>query len=128
MYRRLEGLTFFDCPIEIFLDKKRGFFPMINILTGFIDDETGAIRLFGSFVPVSFDDLPGLDGKVDVHYIVFYINNWRSENGVYTKPQDIETIEDVLKVEWIYPIYQIYFPEEREDFNALMERYETQEV
>ncbi|MGC8885506.1 MAG: hypothetical protein ACP5KK_03375, partial [Candidatus Nanoarchaeia archaeon] len=62
------------------------------------------------------------------YFIVIYVDAWRSENEAYAKPQDIETINDALKVEWLYPVYDVYIPKEKEAFLRVLENYESQAI
>jgi hypothetical protein len=115
--KRLEGQEIYDCQEEIFLDEETSVYPLIRLFDGYIDLETGFIRLFGSF-----------EANDEEYYIVIYVDAWRSDNEAYAKPQDIETIQDSLRVEWLNVDYDVYIPNEKEAFLRLLESYETQEA
>jgi hypothetical protein len=114
MNRRLEGQKMFDCQEEIWITEEKSCYPDVRIFDGFIDDETGFITLFGSFY---FEEKE--------HYIVIYIYGWRSD--IY-KLEDIQTISDALKIEWLNTNYDVYLPLEKENFFTLLESYEKQEA
>jgi hypothetical protein len=114
MNRRLEGQKLLDYPEEIWINEEKSLYPMIRVFDGFIDTQTGFITLFGSFY---FEEKE--------HYIVIYIYGWRSD---LLKLEDIQTISDALKVEWINNNCDVYEPKEKEAFFKLLESYETKEV
>jgi hypothetical protein len=113
--KRLEGEAIYDCPEEIFLDEEKSVYPLIRVFDGFIDLETGFITLFGTF-----------EANEEEHYITIYIFDWRSDNEAYSKPQDIETIEDSLRIEWLNDDCDVYLPFEKEAFLKLLANYEQE--
>jgi tRNA A22 N-methylase len=109
--RKLLGNAVYKCKEEIYINENESVYPLIKITDGYIDTETGFIRLFGNF-----------DVNEKKYYVVIYINSWKSD--VFTE-KNIESVEDVLKVEWIFFIYSLFLPEEKEDFYRLLESYEN---
>jgi hypothetical protein len=109
--KRLEGQAMFDCEEEIWITEEESCYPDVRIFDGYIDTQTGFIRLFGSF-----------DFEEKEHYIVIYIDRWVSD--IFTE-KDIETINDVLRIEWLYPVYDVYLPNEKEAFLNLLESFES---
>jgi hypothetical protein len=114
--RRLEGEAFYDSAEEIWLDDEHSIYPTFHVLDGFVDDETGWIRLFATFQDFTSED-------EDRYFCVIYINFWQSDNENYTNPEDIETVEDALNVEWIFPVYDVYTPQEKKQFFDLLDEY-----
>ncbi|MGC9100881.1 MAG: hypothetical protein ACP5HC_06455 [Caldisericum sp.] len=114
--RRLQGEAFYDSAEEIWLDDEHSIYPTFHILDGFVDDETGWIRLFATFQDFTSEE-------EDRYFCVIYINFWQSDNENYTNPEDIETVEDALNVEWIFPVYDVYTPQEKKQFLDLLDEY-----
>jgi hypothetical protein len=114
--RRLQGEAFYDSAEEIWLDDEHSIYPTFHILDGFVDDETGWIRLFATFQDFTSED-------EDRYFCVIYINWWQSDNENYQTSEDIETIEDALQVEWIMPAYDVYTPAEKKQFFDLLDEY-----
>jgi hypothetical protein len=112
--RKLTGNAVYKCKEEIFISENESVSPLIEITDGYIDTDTRLIRLFGNFE---------VDEKQ--YYVVIYINNWKSD---VFEEKDIKSVEDVLKVEWIFYIYSLYLPNEKEDFYRLLESYENKKI
>jgi hypothetical protein len=114
--RRLQGSEmFFDSAEEIWLDDERSIYPTFHVLDGFIDEETGWIRLFTTFQDFT-------SPNEDRYYCVIYINWWDTFDHD-NDPSLIETIEDALNVEWIMPLYDVYTPAEKNKFIELLDKY-----
>ncbi|MGC9000794.1 hypothetical protein [Caldisericum sp.] len=114
--RRLEGEASFDSTEEIWLNDEHSIYPTFHVFDGCIDDETGWIRLFATFQDFTSEE-------EDKYFCVIYIDYWQSDNENYKTSKDIETIEDALKVEWIFPMYDVYTLGEKEQFFELLNEY-----
>jgi hypothetical protein len=115
--RRLQGSeVFYDSAEEIWLNDEHSIYPTFHILEGFVDEETGWIRLFATFQDFT-------SSNEDRYYCVIYVNWWERNNEDYETPEDITTIEDALRVEWILPVYDVYTPAEKKQFFDLLDEY-----
>jgi hypothetical protein len=112
--RKLLGSGCFSSQEEIWLDDERSIYPDFCIFDGFIDDQ-GWIRLFGRFKDYSRN----ADGEE--YLCVIYVNSWKS--NTQKTPEDIETVEDAINLEWEDPQYDLYTSKEEEDFWDLLDKY-----